>query len=175
MHSAASYASDDRDSSLLHSSPPSPRSAGSLSNCDATPSHSLYDLQWNSRARSLFRSWVITDRARPSWSITPLLISFTTVRPRWNQCGRMYLFRSTARCTSPNNTRFTPSRQSSAATSARLRPCAAALGKLGGSMASSTTTPSTRMNLRNAHSPMTSQSCHAASDQSTNSTLPSTE
>ena len=49
-----------------------------------------------------------------------------------------------------------------AATQRQAQAVRRRVGELGGSMASSTTTPSTRMNLRNAHSPMTSQSCHAA-------------
>ena len=65
-HSAASYDTALSEvSSRRHSSPPSPKSAGSLSKSDATPAYSRYVVAFSSAAKSLFRSRAIVTFALP--------------------------------------------------------------------------------------------------------------
>ena len=110
--------------------------------------------------------------ARPAWSTTPETVSANLARVWWNQCGVMYLFSHTARCTRAKSTKFMPTSTSSAPTSTRLKKCAAALGKLGGSIANANSENTTYANRRNTKCPTFVQTRHATSAAKTPNTVP---
>ena len=135
--------------------------------------YSSYVSAFSSAATASRRSRAATAAARPAWSTTPEAISASALRAPWNQCGRMYLFSHTARCTSAKSTRLTPTSTSSAPTSTRLRKCAAAFGKLGGNIARTKRDATTYARRRNTKCPIWVQSLNASAAVKTPNTHPS--